>query len=71
MIAFRLAGEAGLHERLERARGEGDLPARADPGQLTDYIRTVVYGMAVKAASGASREELEGVIELTMRAWPE
>lgn len=70
LIAFRRAGEAAIRERLDRARAEGDLPDDADPGELTDYLRTVVYGMAVKAASGATREELERVIALTMRAWP-
>jgi hypothetical protein len=29
----------------------------------------VVYGMAVQAASGATRDDLERVIELAMRAW--
>ena len=57
-------------ERFERARVEGDLPADADVKQLAGFIRTVVYGMTVKAASGATREELEGVIVLTLSAWP-
>jgi AcrR family transcriptional regulator len=71
VIAFRLAGHAAIRERFERARAEGDLPADADPKALTHYIGTVVCGMAVLAASGATREELERVIELTMRAWPQ
>ena len=70
VIAFRVAGHAAIRERLERARAEGDLPAEADPAALTHYIGTVVCGMAVLAASGATRTELERVIELTMRAWP-
>ena len=71
LIAFRLAGHAAIRERLERARAEGDLPPNADPKALTHYIGTVVCGMAVLAASGATRNELERVIELTMRAWPQ
>jgi AcrR family transcriptional regulator len=71
VIAFRRAGQAAIRERFERARVEGDLPANADPTALTDYIGTVVCGMAVQAASGATREDLERVIELTMRAWPQ
>jgi AcrR family transcriptional regulator len=71
LIAFRRAGEAAICERLERARSEGDLPADADPAELTDYLRTVIYGMAVKASSGSTRAELERVIERTMRAWPQ
>jgi AcrR family transcriptional regulator len=70
LIAFRLAGHAAIRERFERARAEGDLPADADPTELTNYIGTVVCGMAVLAASGKTRKELERVIELTMRAWP-
>jgi AcrR family transcriptional regulator len=70
VIEFRLAGHAAIRERFERARAEGDLPADADPKQLTHYIGTVVCGMAVLAASGATRQELERVIELTMRGWP-
>jgi AcrR family transcriptional regulator len=70
VIAFRHAGQAAIRERLERAQDEGDLPANADPKELTDYISTVICGMAVQAASGATREDLESVIELAMRAWP-
>ena len=71
LIASRLAGHAAIRERFEQARAEGDLPADADPNALTHYIGTVVCGMAVLAASGMTRDELERVIELTMRAWPE
>lgn len=71
LIAFRLAGHATIRERFERARAEGDLTADADPKALTHYIGTVVCGMAVLAASGATREELERVIEFTMRGLPQ
>jgi AcrR family transcriptional regulator len=71
LIAFRRAGQGAVRERFERARAEGDLPADADPTVLTTYIGTVVCGMAVQAATGATRQELEHVIELTMRAWPQ
>jgi AcrR family transcriptional regulator len=71
LIASRLAGHAAIRERFERAQAAGDLPTTADPQALTHYIGAVVCGMAVLAASGATRKELERVIELTMRAWPE
>ena len=71
LIASRLAGHVAIRERFEVARAEGDLPADADPKALTHYIGTVVCGMAVLAASGATREELERVIQLAMRAWPQ
>jgi AcrR family transcriptional regulator len=71
LIESRLAGHAAIRERFERARAEGDLPADADPKELTQYIGSVVCGMAVLAASGATRDELERVIQRTMRAWPQ
>jgi AcrR family transcriptional regulator len=71
VIASRLASHAAIRKRFERARAEGDLPADANPKDLTKYIGAVVCGMAVLAASGATRKDLERVIALTMRAWPE
>jgi AcrR family transcriptional regulator len=71
LIDFRLAGHAAIRERFERAHAEGDLPPDADPTALTHYIGTVVCGMAVLAASGVARDELERVIELTIQAWPQ
>jgi AcrR family transcriptional regulator len=71
LIRFRLAGDAAIRARFKQARAEGDLPADADPEELTKFIRTVVYGMAVQAASGATRKDLEPVIQLTMRTWPQ
>ena len=71
LIEARLAGEADVRGRFERAQADGDLPAGADPATLAEYIRTVIYGMTVKAASGATREDLERVIETAMRAWPD
>lgn len=71
LSARRAAGEAALRERLERAQTEGDLPPGANPSDLARYVATVLHGMAVQAAGGASRGELEQVIRLALRGWPE
>lgn len=70
LIEARRAGESELCERFKQARAEGDLPHHVDPVELASYIRTVAYGMAVKAATGATRAELEHVAERAMHAWP-
>jgi AcrR family transcriptional regulator len=70
LVARRAAGEAALRQRFERALADGDLPADAAPADLTRYLVTVVYGMAVQAAGGASREALQRVVEMALRAWP-
>ena len=66
----RAAGEEALCQRLKRARAEGDLPADANPADLARYVMTVINGMAVQAAGGASRRELLRVVETALRAWP-
>jgi AcrR family transcriptional regulator len=70
LSARRAAGEVALRQRFERARADGDLPADADAGDLARYVVTVMRGMAVQAAGGASREDLRRVAELALRAWP-
>jgi AcrR family transcriptional regulator len=70
VAARRVAGEVALRQRFERARADGDLPAEADAADLARYVVTVMRGMAVQAAGGASREDLRRVAELALRAWP-
>jgi AcrR family transcriptional regulator len=70
LVARRVAGEVAVRQRFERARADGDLPAEADPADLARYVVTVMRGMAVQAAGGASREDLRRVAEMALRAWP-
>ena len=70
LAARRAAGEAALRRRFERAKADGDLPADSDPADLARYVTTVVHGMSVQAAGGASREELRRVVAMALRAWP-
>ena len=71
LISRRKAGETALRQRFRRAISEGDLPADANAADLSGYVATVIHGMAVQAASGASRNELQRVIKTALRAWPE
>ena len=70
LTARRNAGEAALRQRLERARKEGDLPSDAKPADLARYLMTVLRGLAVESAGGATRAELRKVAEIALRAWP-
>jgi hypothetical protein len=51
-------------------REKGDLPRNADPAELANYVMIVVRGMAVQSAGGASRDQLHGVAQIALRAWP-
>jgi hypothetical protein len=66
----RAAGETAIRQRLERAKLAGDLPAGAEPSELASYVTTVLHGMSVQAAGGASREKLRGIAGRAMLAWP-
>jgi AcrR family transcriptional regulator len=70
LSARRADGEARLRRRLARARAEGDLPRGADPEDLARFLVTVMHGLAVQAAGGASRGQLRRVAETALRAWP-
>jgi AcrR family transcriptional regulator len=71
LLDFRAASEVAIRDRLERAQAEGDLPVDVDPADLARYLVTILRGMAVQAAGGAKRKELQRVVELAMRVWPE
>ena len=70
LAARRDASVRLIRERLKRAKREGDLPEDADPASLARYVATVLHGMAVQAASGASGKELERVAATAMCAFP-
>jgi AcrR family transcriptional regulator len=70
LTTYRAAGEAALRRRLQRAKSEGDLPATVNPADLARYVATIVYGMAVQAAGGASRDKLQHLVEMALRTLP-
>lgn len=67
----RAAAEAAVRRRFERAIVEGDLAASFEAGGLARYVVTVIWGMSVQAAGGATRAQLKEVAAVAMRAWPE
>lgn len=70
-LARRRAGaEAAVCRRMQRAIDDRELPAGVDAAKLAKYIVTVLWGMSVQAAGGATRDELEEVARTAMRAWP-
>jgi AcrR family transcriptional regulator len=70
LISRRAAGELALRGRLNLAKSQGDLPPDASPASLARYIVTVIQGMSVQAAGGATRKELQRVIEIALQSWP-
>ena len=58
LARLRQAIVTALRERFERAVQDDDLPGGTDCSTLARYTATVLSGLAVQAASGATAKEL-------------
>jgi len=66
----RATSEVALRRRFQRAKREGDLAKNADAAELARYVMTVLQGMAVQGADGATPDQLRRVAQVALRAWP-
>ena len=67
MIDWRKGGEATLKTRLERAQSEGELPREILPADFARYLSSVIAGLGIQAANGATRAELRRVSAIALR----
>ncbi|MFF0223150.1 TetR/AcrR family transcriptional regulator [Streptomyces sp. NPDC004629] len=70
LIAWRNEATSLLRDRFQQAVDEGDLPPGTDPGLLARYVMAVANGIAVQAASGATRDDLQQVADMALQGWP-
>ncbi|KPI20205.1 TetR/AcrR family transcriptional regulator [Streptomyces mirabilis] len=70
LIAWRNEHTSLLRDRFRQAVDEGDLPSDADPELLARYLMTVANGIAVQAAGGTARDDLQQVADMALRSWP-
>src|SRR5215469_4473836 len=68
LAGYRAAGESALADRLARAAKEGDLAPGTDTAALARFVVTLGQGLAVHAAAGASREDLNASVDIALRA---
>ncbi|MDR7381667.1 TetR/AcrR family transcriptional regulator [Promicromonospora iranensis] len=71
LATWREEGVRRLRERFQRAVDEGDLPSGADAGALARYLMAVSNGIAVQAAGGATRDDVQRVADMALLAWPQ
>jgi AcrR family transcriptional regulator len=67
----RAGAERLVCKRLEQAIAAGELATSTDASTLARYIVTVLWGMSVQAAGGATRAQLQEVVEIAFRGWPD
>ena len=70
VVKRRESSSAALIDRFRRAQAEGDLPASVMPEDLAQYLYTILQGMAVQAGAGATSDELDRVVDTSLRLWP-
>jgi len=70
LMERRQSSQRALCERMQRAKDEGDLPDGTDVEGLCAYLGAILGGMTVQAQSGASKHQLEGLVETALRMWP-
>ncbi|MFD5319894.1 TetR/AcrR family transcriptional regulator [Streptomyces sp. NPDC127098] len=70
LVAWRNDSHSRVRERFQRAVDDGDLPPETDPGLLARYVTTLAFGIAVQAASGVGRDELQEMADAALHTWP-
>lgn len=70
MVGYRGAAESAMAARIQRGIDEGDIPEDTDVEALAAFYSALSRGLAVQARDGASRERLQEIVEVGMRAWP-
>jgi AcrR family transcriptional regulator len=65
----RRAGTSAVQERLARGQAEGDVPPGADTGALAAYVMSVQFGLSLQARDGATRDELDTVVDCVLAGW--
>ena len=70
LAALRSNFEIALRERFQAAKAAGEISADMQPDDYARYIMTVLEGMSVRAAGGATREELHNIADMTLLTWP-
>jgi len=66
----RAESETLMRTRLLRSQAEGEIPRNVDAAALSRFFSTILRGMSVEASGGATRAQLQTVIDLAMKAWP-
>jgi AcrR family transcriptional regulator len=70
LVKWRNVACRRLEERFRRAVEEGDLPPDASARGLALYVTTVAFGIAVQAAGGIGRADLQEVADAALHNWP-
>jgi AcrR family transcriptional regulator len=69
LAGLRRAGEDAVQRRLQQGVDDGDLPAGTDVAALAAYVTTIQQGLSIHARDGASRRELDAIVDQALGVW--
>ena len=67
VILIRKGGEDALRKRITQAQKSGELPEDTNPADYARFLSTVIAGLAVQAANGATRGEMKRIADLALK----
>jgi len=70
VVARRAVWNAAVVERFQRAKEEGDLPPHVDPEGLSRLLSAMLQGLSIQHGDGATKAQLEQLIETSLALWP-
>lgn len=70
VIARRKSGAETLRKRFEEAEAAGEVPPGMNAEGLTTFLSALLQGLSIQAGAGASSEELEQLVETSLKLWP-
>jgi AcrR family transcriptional regulator len=66
MIGWRKQGDMAIQKRLQQAQSAGELSVDVEAADFARYLSSVMAGLAIQAANGASRADLRSVAEISL-----
>jgi len=69
LLTIRQQTPKAIKQRLDAAVSTGELPRELDTSSIAAFYATVVHGLSIRAADGASRAQLSAAADGAMAAW--
>lgn len=70
LSAKRKLAEQCIAKRFAKGIADGELPRETDAKSLAAYVMTLIWGLSVQAAGGATRGQLQQVADRVLAQWP-
>lgn len=67
LLQMRTRGQLRLQERCEEARKAGELAEGTDVPAFARYLATILWGLMVQGASGATKPQMQGISDAALQ----